>query len=94
MSTTSNQPARGYFSRAASEFSAAWCGGRAEFGNWCLKFWPFPVAAFVLALLAVGWAVTPGAPPVQERFRERLEASGNWSDLRWVQAEPKKDGPK
>jgi hypothetical protein len=92
MSTTSNQPARGYFSRAASEFSGAWREGRPTFGAWCLEFWPIPVAAFVLLLLAVGWAATPAARPVQERFREKLEAAGNWSDLRWLQAEPGKDG--
>jgi len=92
MSTTSNQPARGYFSRAASEFTGAWREGRPTLGAWCAEFWPIPVAAFVLLMFAVGWAATPGPRPVQEHFREKLEAAGNWSDLRFVQAEPKKDG--
>jgi hypothetical protein len=43
-------------------------------------------------MLAVGWAATPSARPLEERFRERLEPTGNWSDVRWLQAEPKKDG--
>jgi hypothetical protein len=92
MSTTSNQPARGYFSRAASEFTGFWREGSPTFGAWFQQFWPVPVAAFVLLMLAVGWAATPGARPLPETFREKLEATGNWSDLRFVQAEPKKDG--
>ncbi len=91
MSTT-DQSARGYFSRAEAEFSSFWREGRPTFGAWCQEFWPIPVAAFVLLLLAVGWAATPGARPVQVRFKEKLEVAGNWSDLRWLQAEPGKDG--
>ena len=91
MSTT-DQPSAGYFSRAAAEFSGFWREGQPTFGAWFQQFWPIPVAAFVLFMLAVGWAATPGDRPMQERFRERLEPTGNWSDVRWVQAETKKDG--
>jgi hypothetical protein len=92
MSTTSNQPAGGYFCRAAAEFTGFWREGRPTFGAWFQEFWPIPVAGFVLLMLAIGWATTPGGRPVQESFREKLEAAGSWSDLRFVQAEPKKDG--
>ena len=92
MSKTSNEPARGYFSRAASEFTGAWREGRPSWGAWFQQFWPIPAAAFVLLMLAIGWAATPGARPLEERFREKLEPTGNWSDFRWLQAEPKKDG--
>ncbi len=85
-------PARNYFSRAAAEFAGFWREGSPTFGAWFQQFWPIPVAGFVLLMLAVGWAATPGGRPLEERFREKLEAAGNWSDLRFVQAEPKKDG--
>jgi hypothetical protein len=86
------QPPAGYFRRAAAEFGSAWRGKPPGMGAWCLAFWPFPAAAVVLAALAVGWAVTPRAAPLPERFKEKLEATGNWSDVRFLQAEPGKDG--
>ena len=89
---TVKPPPAGYFTRAAAEFRSAWAGEKPGMGGWCLAYWPFPVTAFVLAVVVVGWAMTPGDPPVAERFKEKLEATGNWSEIRWLQAEPKKGG--
>jgi hypothetical protein len=85
-------PPPGYFARALAEFKSAWRGERPGMGAWCTTYWPFPVTAFVLAVVAVGWVMTPGPPPVQDRFKEKLEPNSNWSEIRWLQAEPKKDG--
>ncbi|HZY87098.1 MAG TPA: hypothetical protein VFE78_19840 [Gemmataceae bacterium] len=85
-------PPAGYFRRAATEFAKAWRGERPGMGAWCLAYWPFPVTAFILAALAVGWVATPGAVPVAERFKEKLEATNNWSEVRFLQSEPRKAG--
>jgi hypothetical protein len=85
-------PQVGYFSRAAREFASAWRGERPGMGAWCLTYWPIPAVAFLLVALAVGWAATPRAVPLPERFKEKLEATGNWSEVRFLQAEPGKDG--
>jgi hypothetical protein len=93
--TISKPPAAlpaGYFRRAAKEFAQSWRGERPGMRAWCLAYWPFPVTAFLLAVLAAGWVATPGAVPVTERFKEKLEASSNWSEVRFLQAEPRKDG--
>ena len=89
---TIKPPTPGYFTRAAAEFRSAWAGEQPGLGGWCLAYWPFPVAIFVAIMVAVGWVMTPGPPPVSERFKEKLEATGNWSEIRWLQDEPKKDG--
>jgi hypothetical protein len=85
-------PPDGYFRRAAREFASSWRGERPGMGAWCMTYWPFPALAFLLTALVVGWAATPKAVPLPERLKEKLEATGNWSEVRFLQAEPKKDG--
>ena len=81
---------------ASSEFREAWQDGPAAVADWCKKFWPIPAAAavllFVLASLVYKGLSGPDPAQIQERLQERLNASGNWGDVRWLQTEPKKDG--
>jgi hypothetical protein len=87
-----SRPPAGYFRRAAAEFASSWRGERPGMGAWCLTYWPLPATAFLLTALALGWLATPAATPLQERFKEKLETTGNWSEVRFLQAEPRKDG--
>jgi hypothetical protein len=90
------QPSTNYYTMASSEFREAWQEGPAAVVEWCKKFWPIPAAALVvlwiLAALVYKNMSGPDPAQIQERLQERLNASGNWSDLRWLQNEPKKDG--
>jgi hypothetical protein len=90
------QPNNNYFTMASSEFREARWQGPGAVVEWCKKFWPLPAAAavllFILAALVYKALSGPDPSQIQERLQERLNASGNWSDLRWLQTEPKKDG--
>ena len=90
------QPNTNYYAMASSELREAWQEGPAAVVEWCKKFWPLPAAAavllFILTTMVYKALAGPDPSQIQERLQERLNTSGNWSDLRWLQTEPKKDG--
>jgi hypothetical protein len=85
-----------YYAQASAEFQEAWQEGLPAVGGWCKKFWPIPAAAAVLLFVVVSLIYRglsgPDPAEIQDRLRERLGASGNWTEVRWLQTEPKKDG--
>jgi hypothetical protein len=90
------KPSTNYYTLASSEFREAYQEGLPGVIEWCKKFWPIPAAVavllFVLASLVYRTLSGPDPSEIQARLQERLNPSGNWSDIRWLQTEPHKDG--